>query len=59
MPTRAIALIKEALDQSLQNDLSRQLELEAQLQSQAGTTEDFAEGVAAFMTKRKATFKGR
>lgn len=59
MPTRAIALTKEALDQSLQNDLSRQLEVEAQLQSRAGATEDFAEGVAAFLDKRKAGFKGR
>lgn len=59
MPTRAYALIKEALNQSLQNDLPRQLELEARLQSQAGQTEDFVEGVAAFLAKRPAVFKGR
>jgi 2-(1,2-epoxy-1,2-dihydrophenyl)acetyl-CoA isomerase len=59
MPTRAYAFIKEALNQSLQNDLPRQLEVEAQLQSRAGQTEDFSEGVAAFLAKRQAIFKGR
>ena len=59
MPTRALALVKEALNQSLLNDLPRQLEVEAQLQSRAGQTEDFTEGVAAFLAKRPATFKGR
>lgn len=59
MPTRAFAFIKEALNQSLRNDLSRQLEVEATLQSRAGKTEDFQEGVAAFLGKRKADFKGR
>lgn len=59
MPTRAIALIKDAIAQSLQHDLSRQLEVEADLQSEAGRTDDFAEGVAAFLAKRKPSFKGQ
>jgi len=59
MPTMAYALTKKALNQSLQNDLPRQLELEAQLQSQAGRSEDFGEGVASFLAKRPAVFKGR
>lgn len=59
MPTRAYAFIKEALNQSLQNDLPRQLEVEAALQAQAARTEDFPEGVAAFLAKRTPSFKGR
>ena len=59
MPTRAYAFIKQALNDSHQRDLPTQLELEATLQSQAGQTEDFREGVAAFLQKRPPQFKGR
>jgi 2-(1,2-epoxy-1,2-dihydrophenyl)acetyl-CoA isomerase len=59
MPTRAFALAKEALNQSLANDLATQLEVEAGLQGRAGKTQDFPEGVAAFLGKRKPVFKGR
>ena len=59
MPTRAYGLIKEAMNQSLQNDLSTQLEVEARLQSMAGRTEDFREGVDAFLAKRAPVFRGR
>lgn len=59
MPTRAYAMIKEALNDSHQRDLATQLELEADLQVKAGQTEDFREGVAAFLQKRPPQFKGR
>jgi 2-(1,2-epoxy-1,2-dihydrophenyl)acetyl-CoA isomerase len=58
-PTRACALIKQALNDSFGRDLPAQLELEATLQTQAGRTEDFAEGVAAFLQRRAPLFKGR
>jgi 2-(1,2-epoxy-1,2-dihydrophenyl)acetyl-CoA isomerase len=59
MPTRAYGFIKEAMNQSLQNDLGTQLEVEARLQSLAGQTEDFREGVDAFLAKRAPVFRGR
>ncbi len=57
-PTRGLALIKKALNASWCNTLDQQLELERDLQQQAGRTEDYREGVAAFMEKRDAKFKG-
>lgn len=57
-PTVAIGRIKEMLEQSATNDLSTQLELERKMQLKSGQTEDFKEGVAAFIEKRPPKFKG-
>jgi 2-(1,2-epoxy-1,2-dihydrophenyl)acetyl-CoA isomerase len=58
-PTIGLALTKRALDESWNNDLETQLELERELQRQASRTPDYAEGVRAFMEKRKPVFGGR
>ena len=58
-PTRGLASIKRALNASWCNTLDQQLDLERKLQQKAGRTEDYLEGVTAFMEKRQATFKGR
>jgi 2-(1,2-epoxy-1,2-dihydrophenyl)acetyl-CoA isomerase len=59
MPTRALGLIKRGFNASFTNDLEAQLALEAELQGEAGRTEDYAEGVRAFVEKRKPRFNGR
>ncbi|MFC2967175.1 enoyl-CoA hydratase-related protein [Acidimangrovimonas pyrenivorans] len=58
-PTGAYARVKEALRASLGNDLDAQLALEARLQGECGRSDDFREGVAAFLEKRKPRFTGR
>ena len=58
-PTKGLGLIKRALLASASNSLDAQLDLERDLQREAGRTEDYREGVSAFMEKRPATFKGR
>ncbi|HQW05063.1 MAG: 2-(1,2-epoxy-1,2-dihydrophenyl)acetyl-CoA isomerase [Flavobacteriales bacterium] len=58
MPTKAIALTKEALNRGSQNDLDSQLDVENELQSQAGRSYDYNEGVKAFLEKRKPVYKG-
>jgi 2-(1,2-epoxy-1,2-dihydrophenyl)acetyl-CoA isomerase len=59
MPTKALGLIKELFNQSMTNTLEDQLALESKLQIEAAQSEDYAEGVAAFIGKRKPEFKGR
>jgi 2-(1,2-epoxy-1,2-dihydrophenyl)acetyl-CoA isomerase len=55
---RSLALIRKAYWQSWGNGYEQQLELEAQLQNEAGRSNDFREGVSAFLQKRDAAFKG-
>ncbi|MCZ6775700.1 MAG: enoyl-CoA hydratase-related protein [Ignavibacteria bacterium] len=58
-PTRAIGLIKRTLNKSLAADLDSLLDYEAQIQQIASETEDHKEGIAAFLEKRPAKFKGK
>ena len=58
MPTKGIGLTKRLLNESLTNNLNDQLEKELDYQIIAGKTNDFKEGVSAFLEKRKPNFKG-
>jgi len=58
LPTIGLGLTKRALNKSMTNDLTAQLALEDELQTAAGKTYDYNEGVAAFLEKRKPKFKG-
>ena len=58
MPTKAIALTKEALNRSENNTLDGQLDVENELQSLAGRSYDYNEGVKAFLEKRKPVYRG-
>ncbi len=57
-PTHGLGLIKRAMLASSANTLDQQLDLERDLQRLAGLSEDYREGVAAFMQKRDPEFRG-
>jgi len=59
MPTKALGLIKDALNKSVHNSLDKQLALESKYQITAAESEDYKEGVSAFIEKRKPNFKGK
>lgn len=59
MPTKALALTKKALNASMQNNLEQQLALESKYQIESSQTQDYSEGVNAFVEKRKPEFKGK
>ena len=59
MPTAGLGLTKRALNYSVHNDLDTQLGIEEQLQTTAGNTADYKEGITAFVEKRKPTFTGK
>ncbi|WP_040006191.1 enoyl-CoA hydratase/isomerase family protein [Fibrisoma limi] len=58
-PTKAIGAMKNVLNQSLYSDLDHQLEQEADNQDALGRSQDAAEGIGAFLMKRKANFSGK
>jgi len=58
MPTKALGMIKELFNKSMSSTLEQQLALESQLQIEAAQSKDYAEGVTAFIEKRKPNFKG-
>ena len=59
MPTRGLGLIKRGFNAGLGASLDEQLAREEGLQREAGRTADYAEGVRAFVEKRKPAFTGR
>ncbi|MCW5520839.1 enoyl-CoA hydratase/isomerase family protein [Aureitalea sp. L0-47] len=59
MPTQALGYTKKLLNASMSNTLDQQLDMESEYQIESAQSEDYAEGVAAFVEKRKPVFKGK
>jgi len=58
MPTKALGLTKRLLNQSMTNNLEQQMAMESELQIEASSSNDYKEGVTAFVEKRIPEFKG-
>jgi 2-(1,2-epoxy-1,2-dihydrophenyl)acetyl-CoA isomerase len=58
MPTKGLGLTKRALNRAFAGDFESQLQVEDELQTAASRTDDYREGVAAFLEKRRPVFKG-